>query len=1624
MTSPLLQDSNSATRFLHITDLHVGKSGESQKTALSSLIAAIEKFSENIPFHHVLLTGDLTNCGSEEEFSRLEDIFLKPLKALPVCRDAAIHAVPGNHDLECDIGYPPTWASIGKDRQEKFFNLDENGRKTRSGRAEAFTQYSNFIKRNGIHSVDPTIEPAKVNEFKSANGTYAFISVVTAFFSDKETNDFQKTPAPVHAIRTLSTDLSPDTRIIILGHHPMEHFIPDTSKHLYSLIVDSDSLYLHGHEHIVNPHFGCKGLTSLGLGAAYQASNDSSAKPFYRNSFSIFEITDSLHISIFSWDSEYGQWKIDQHLPADFSTRSSRLKDGYVFNLPTTKISDQAPRNLSLASAIESFQYIDNCIWLADAEPKRWIEILKIIGQLRNVTNTYALPTQTLPVGHCIFRANDHRGLNLIRAVSSKGDILNYDLLEAINTDLDKDDFDRSIVITLGELSAEAKTLATQLASKKPITVLERTEVVRLLIRNLPNKLATALSQVDISSASGSLIITETGFAILLQDRINNTWFYVLDNDGKILPESDALIIRLRQENLNLSNLRYHSAGAGLPISDTVTPVKEAFDKKEYLQKSHAYFDDVKYAPLAALGFKFRNSSLTNMYVDASADVGGNRNTSQRVHTSVAEIVESLNLPASQREQLETQLRSRLGSDRPSEVGAARRLYQKYNNVVVLGDPGSGKTCFVKHEILAYCIPPLEEGSWYTQHIPIYVSLAEAARLLDEQTDLLCICEIVSSRRGIVLPRHVIEDALSNGRAAFFFDGLDEVGYLDKKISLVQGISELIKVFASKGNRFVLASRPAAIQPVDIPDTLIHLQLKGLTEQEIRILAGRVLTSRLGEGEPNLTDEEKDLIDRLIEDTHVRQGIARLAKNPLLLTLLVLIYANTGALSAKRHLIYTQAVKTLVGVRGKKTREQQISEADLRTRLGSLALAIFKREIAEIPRRSEVVKVISPSIENHDGSESYVNAFLQEVAEATGLLVIHPGEDEVSEDIITFMHYSFLEYYVAAGLLSREYLNFLPSISNNPRWKDVTTLLFGILSEQSDITPVLKKILAENSPVEAITKYRLILAFECANECDVPPEAAQDLLAEELHMSLSQGIAKYSASFRTILASKLQPLLQGTGPRIEIALIKGLSDQNNMCVAATADLIAQLDNNVKLSKVLQDEFQKCLNNDDPIVRTSVMYAIEMRAELRSEKAETIVQDSLEGSIVEKHAAMKVINAVPSFYHKSSGKIRKLLDDSNELISATAARCLLDHALQSGHWYEETSVQEKVLDRIKQNDSEDALSLTDITLDKKTIENLILSPNPNETELAIHYLPLIKNDDNFVYKLLFDKLRSSNTSSKLRVASLNSLRLSPGAMDLITIADTDAICNGIKSPERNVRMATLKLLGEMPDDQQVVQNLQQHLQDCKDAKSKDEEINEAAKALGKHIRRNQNLRTQVLESLLVYLPKGNEPNFGDSSKQQHLLGLMLVCESIGEVINKNTAYRLQSLANNFRTPISIRKQALKVFGRLAEPTEENVDYFIKLLKTNDRRLNESIYAACLYFISHCRRKVEYVRQVYKKLNSLKDQLCAVWNRELVETIDNIDPRGLNDIRDTLVEIENLIISYDEFSERAKIKSVHQ
>ena len=121
-------------RWLHLCDLHVGKNDQSQVVAMRQLVNAIEEATSDKDLDLVLFTGDLAFSGISDEYKVLKNELLEPLRSLSIIEKAKIFSVPGNHDLNCDCSHPLVWSSLGKARQDVFWNSDIQGQEIRSQR--------------------------------------------------------------------------------------------------------------------------------------------------------------------------------------------------------------------------------------------------------------------------------------------------------------------------------------------------------------------------------------------------------------------------------------------------------------------------------------------------------------------------------------------------------------------------------------------------------------------------------------------------------------------------------------------------------------------------------------------------------------------------------------------------------------------------------------------------------------------------------------------------------------------------------------------------------------------------------------------------------------------------------------------------------------------------------------------------------------------------------------------------------------------------------------------------------------------------------------------------------------------------------------------------------------------------------------------------------------------------------------------------------------------------------------------------------------------------------------------------------------------------------------------------
>ncbi len=1657
-------------RWLHITDIHVGKASTSQSNALRSLVSAVAACLGPKPLDAILISGDVSHAGLESEYLEFERTVLAPLMALPACAKASVIMVPGNHDLDCGVSHPIDWSILGDKRQRTFFEENDAGANTRKPRASSLAAYHLFHSR--IHAYGPGVlkEVSAALELVSSAGRIRVIGTNTALFSDRDANgrDSGATPAPLASLRDRLDRSPPADYTLIVGHHPIEWFRPGDRAPVRALLNEHRAVYLHGHMHAVTATFGPRGLATLGFGASYVESLDGDGRAPYQNGFSVCEIEDGIHAQFHHWDNRNGKWVLTTELPPEFEHKSEVLTNGYWFRRdPSTKPTPSAKavvRTPPIADAISS---------ISDLGPSEWRDFLAN-GNLLKVTGLTASDLKPFGSGGIkdtfIYQSVGESLYHCVRVISGQGHILSRREVEDANNLIDFEGFLSLTIASFGTMADDARTVYVRLATRKPLTVLTGHDLAKHLRTSRPSAQTDQLSAFDVLDVSAEYLVAATRILLVLVERRRKAWFCLIDEGGHAIEEANDVVREFRRVRPQFEKADYGVPGGPSVIGAIEEAPRDSFDQSAYLVACQREFNSARYTALAAVGLRFPEVPLDELYIAASAEVGVTGAASSAISRALDSLFQDLQLDAPLRVELESQLRRQFSVGPVGQSGAASQLYQEHSTVVVLGDPGSGKTCFVKNEVLAYCRQRTGEHSWYSSHIPIFVPLAELARVYAKGSDITALACGIAAKRGLSLELGTIRELVSRGGAAFFFDGLDEVVSIDQRAQLVDGITELMNRARPLGNRFIVTSRPAAMQLVRFPEATTTLTLRGLSEHDMRDLARRVLTARLSEGgtkvrlrDSTLSHSDESLLDELMSDCKTVPGIGRLATNPLLLTLLIMIYANSGRPSAKRHRVYALAVQTLVSVRSRIAGQRVLSEADLRRRLGAVALAAYRDPSGTILTKEQVERCVQAVMSRERRAPvelSEVENFIRDVGEATGLLMVHSTGAEIAT--VTFMHYSFLEYYAALGLYGTDFLGDLPKLARQPRWREILTLLAGIVSDQDDSSPFVERLLADQDPSEKVTLEMVLFAFDCALECDVPPEHTQRLLLAEVDAAMRSGSALYDADLRRSIGHRLDRLFSTTSSeQIVDFLASGLACADRRQCAAFVDLASHVTGALGASQRLRtavDEIAR--SRREPEVLIALFGAIGRAEALRTDGMGKPLRAGLTGRLMVRYAAARAVESAPSFVKDLRAQMSLMLDDSTPVVAGAAASALLKSGLEFDLAIESDRHHlTRMVAKLQDVSPSDAYALTPLSfkLTREKLALLLHSEDVRDRMLGLRLLPWLRAEEQFVYESIKSGIRSRH-SRQDQAAALGALRFATGAQRLLVVADVDEIRRMLSAESRDLRISACEVLGVVGRSATTRGSVVSDLLKYAAATLDGQEFRCAIRSLIQCDSEATEVHRFVVHDLLRLLVAGHgnrqksvsarktrgedassrstETPLAKESRTLSVVELLLACQQF-DLDDKDDALlgpagqsggdrsaligRLRSAARDYKMDDRVRGECVVALACVASPDTDLIDFFVELLEKHPPRLGNSGARAIAVFIRRSRRRVAYVRVIYNDLDRLLDRVVEYYRKSVSYHEPSLWGSQAADVRTAVEEIQNLLRSYKEFAERQTVVS---
>ena len=255
--------------------------------------------------------------------------------------------------------------------------------------------------------------------------------------------------------------------------------------------------------------------------------------------------------------------------------------------------------------------------------------------------------------------------------------------------------------------------------------------------------------------------------------------------------------------------------------------------------------------------------------------------------------------------------------ERLSEPQPVLDLLRRHNGLIILGDPGAGKTTFLKYLTLRLAAG---EGAalGLGGRLPLLIPLSAYAYALAEQdVPLDRFMGDYYRDRGSDLPfEAMLKEALERGGTLLLLDGLDEVKELARRQVVVERVVDFFTFHQRQGNKFILTSRVVGYR--EVRPTAEGLAECTLVDFEAGDIADFVekwtaALERAARGRtPVAAQEAERERAELLAAVERNPGVRALATNPLLLTILALMKRQGVILPERRVELYQKYIETLL----------------------------------------------------------------------------------------------------------------------------------------------------------------------------------------------------------------------------------------------------------------------------------------------------------------------------------------------------------------------------------------------------------------------------------------------------------------------------------------------------------------------------------------------------------------------------------------------------------------------------------------------------------------------------------------------------------------------------------------
>lgn len=431
----------------------------------------------------------------------------------------------------------------------------------------------------------------------------------------------------------------------------------------------------------------------------------------------------------------------------------------------------------------------------------------------------------------------------------------------------------------------------------------------------------------------------------------------------------------------------------------------------------------------------------------------------------------------------------------PLAQGFAEAGKRHMHGLVILGDPGAGKTTHLQR-LLLWCLRNGSESIGLPHDLlPVFLPLRE---LTDLDGGLEHFIQQQLGKAHFMTPPDFGERLLRRGNLLFLLDGLDEVADVSRR----QQVSERIKlaIRAHSTCRFVVTCRYAGYTPdVALDEHFLEMHIRHLSAEQADEIVRRWY--RIVEKGISPDSEQAEIVaeekaGELIELLHGRDFRAarlfELTRNPLLLTNICLVHRWRGKLPKGRARLYQECTDVLLEHwRGTRKLGIGLDAEHSRRVLQPAALWLHREEKRTRATAEELAPEIQPALDAVKWTGGSARDFLERVRNVSGLLT---GWDH---EHYGFMHLGFQEYLAAREIRSRAFrepdvLRELAGHFGESWWQEVTLLLLAL-----EDPPLFESFMRGVVRLPAFARFPEMVDACLADAVEVSPAPFLELLGEQ-----------------------------------------------------------------------------------------------------------------------------------------------------------------------------------------------------------------------------------------------------------------------------------------------------------------------------------------------------------------------------------------------------------------------------------------------------------------------------------------------------------------------------------------------